>query len=367
MHVEIGRDVLGRVLAIADGAVGQERVLPISAYILLDAKGDGIEVSATDLEVSLRLTAPGTVRTPGRVTAPAKKLTELVRAYTGTLIALSSDEKGHLTVADGKTKARLGTLPPEDFPDTWATPSMPTDTPVFPVAPVARVTLEIPDLARILDQTLYAVSEDTSRPHLMGCHLVAGGTVLTASATDGIRCARSKADAAILSDQGPLETLLPKRAASLLLDAMEGLDGPAALELSTERIRVTLPTLKLLATAISGSFPHLDSAIPTKGGGTVVVIDREVFLGALRRVSIVDKLLRLTIGDDAIAVAATSQDLGSAEETVTAKILGDPVSISFQRKLLTDALEAVETKEVELAFNVRRPVRIDPLGANWPR
>ena len=65
MEVHVDRDAFMRGLQMAHNVVEPRQTLPVLANVLLEAQGDTLRVTATDLEVSVRVTAPPRWSSPG--------------------------------------------------------------------------------------------------------------------------------------------------------------------------------------------------------------------------------------------------------------------------------------------------------------
>ena len=59
--------------------VEPRQTLPILANVLLEARSEGLRLTATDLEVGARVAVPATVARPGAITLSARKLVEIVQ------------------------------------------------------------------------------------------------------------------------------------------------------------------------------------------------------------------------------------------------------------------------------------------------
>ena len=64
MDIQVARDPFFRALQLVQNVVEPRQTLPILANVLIEAQADGLRVSATDLEVGVRVTVPATVARP---------------------------------------------------------------------------------------------------------------------------------------------------------------------------------------------------------------------------------------------------------------------------------------------------------------
>lgn len=74
MKVRIGRDELLTGLQRVQGVVEKRNTMPILSNVLLEARQEGAEIVATDLEIGMRGLYKAAVLETGGVTISARKL-----------------------------------------------------------------------------------------------------------------------------------------------------------------------------------------------------------------------------------------------------------------------------------------------------
>ena len=185
MKVTIERSALVKALGHVQSVVERRNTIPILANVLLQADGGMLTLTATDLDIEISESAPADVGVAGATTTEAVRLHDIVRKLPDGAqieLALLPDE-GRLQVTAGRSQFALAVLPDDDFP-TLATDDLPTQF----SAPTA-------DIARLLDKTRFAMSQEETRYYLNGVYLHAltegeGAPALRAASTDGHRLAR---------------------------------------------------------------------------------------------------------------------------------------------------------------------------------
>src|SRR5260370_35460415 len=88
MEVHVDRDAFIRGLQMAHNVVEPRQTLPVLANVLLEAQGDTLRMTATDLEGSVRVTGPAKVVKPGTITISARKLMEIVKQRPAAPLAI---------------------------------------------------------------------------------------------------------------------------------------------------------------------------------------------------------------------------------------------------------------------------------------
>jgi DNA polymerase-3 subunit beta len=116
MEVHVDRDAFMRGLQMAHNVVEPRQTLPVLANVLLEAQADTLKMTATDLEVSVRVTGPAKVVKPGTITISARKLMEIVKELPSAPLALKVQENAWVALRCAGASYRLVGLTPEEFP-----------------------------------------------------------------------------------------------------------------------------------------------------------------------------------------------------------------------------------------------------------
>ncbi len=89
MKFEIARESLLKPLQQVIGAVERRQTLPALANVLIRANGEGLQLTATDLEIELRADVAVEVEREGETTVTARKLLDICRNLpTGATIGV---------------------------------------------------------------------------------------------------------------------------------------------------------------------------------------------------------------------------------------------------------------------------------------
>jgi len=119
MKFEVDRDTFCSALARAAGVVSKDTAMPMLRNVLLTAEVDQpVELSATDLEISLRTRTQAIVHEGGRIAAPAREMLAVVRGLweDRVMIELSGENQSMIKITAGKSKRKLACMAAEDFP-----------------------------------------------------------------------------------------------------------------------------------------------------------------------------------------------------------------------------------------------------------
>jgi len=328
MEVVIDRDAFLKGLQMVQNIVEPRQTLPILANVLLEAEGESVRMTATDLEVGARVSVPAKVGGKGAITVSARKLAEIVKELAAAAVALKVTENVTVSLRCGGATYRLVGLAPDDFP------------PVVPASPQSWVTLEAKILREMLTQTSFAVSHDETRYALNGVLFAFQGKDVRMVATDGHRLAFSTRS---LGNAIPTATgIVPRKAVTEIMRVL-GAGEEVQIAITENQFVLQMPNFVMTARLIEGQFPNYDAVIPRTQPGRLAA-PRSSLTAALRRVAVMaeerNKPVKLALSPGSLKVMASSQELGEAEEILEVEYAGEEMVIGFNSRYLLEAMAA---------------------------
>jgi len=334
MEVVIDRDAFLKGLQMVQNIVEPRQTLPILANVLLEAEGESVRMTATDLEVGARVSVPAKVGGKGAITVSARKLAEIVKELAAAAVALKVTENVTVSLRCGGATYRLVGLAPDDFP------------PVVPASPQSWVTLEAKILREMLTQTSFAVSHDETRYALNGVLFAFQGKDVRLVATDGHRLAFSTRS---LGNAIPTATgIVPRKAVTEIMRVL-GAGEEVQIAITENQFVLQMPNFVMTARLIEGQFPNYDAVIPRTQPGRLAA-PRSSLTAALRRVAVMaeerNKPVKLALSPGSLKVMASSQELGEAEEILEVEYAGEEMVIGFNSRYLLEAMAALDKDQV---------------------
>jgi DNA polymerase-3 subunit beta len=337
VKVTCSKDALTRALSVVGRAVSTRATVQVLGGVLLRA-GDGqVELAATDMELSLRLSVDAQVEGEGAVVAPGRLLVDLARLLPDSEVVLEHrPEQGVLEVTCGPAAYKLNTYSAEDFPrlpEVEGAQTFAVDSGVFldTVTKVAR-----------------SASRDESRPVLTGVLVRFEGSKLVMAATDSYRMSVKETELESSAAE-ELEAIVPARA---LTELSRVAQDAAELKIGVQENHVVFAAgdVWLTTRRIDGQFPNYKQLLPETFEHEVA-LPREEFLEVVRRAAVMaqrNSPLRLRFAEGEVTISAQTQDVGEAKESLPVPFTGEPLEIGFNPDFLRDGLESVETDEIAL-------------------
>ncbi|MCD6575218.1 DNA polymerase III subunit beta [Candidatus Aerophobetes bacterium] len=327
---------------IAQNAI-TSKTLPILSHILLSAKEKRVEVTATNLETTIRSSFEADVEEEGSICLPGDKLHSILRELPTGKFSLEADETKSL-IKMNDISFTLVAIPSEEFPE---------------VPPITKTTLSLSQntLQGILTKTMFSAGQDEVRPNL-NCVLLESspenqekeGFFLKAVATDGRRLSYLTIPHPSISE--PFKVLIPLKAARQLTKILSG-EGEVKIGIEENRILFVTSGFSFFSQLIEAKFPDYQGVIP-RDYKVSFEVDKERFIAAIKRVSLLSeeqtRLVKFYLEENSLAISSTSAGLGSAYEKIPIKKDReiDKMGISFNAVFLLEALRAIEGEIVEV-------------------
>ena len=330
--------ILGALQAVS-GIVERRHTLPILANVLIRKTGASIELTTSDLEIQVRTTAEldgdaGNFAT----TVGARKLIDILRSMPSDQVVTLSANQTKLTLAGGKSRFTLQTMPADDFPLVQEAADF------GPVFGVPQKTLRA-----LINQVHFAMAVHDIRYYLNGILFVAEGKSLTLVATDGHRLALAQATLEV--DIPKQEVILPRKTVLELQRLLKDEDTPIEMRFAGNQAKFSFSGMEFVTKLVEGKFPDYNRVIP-KNHKNHVTLGRAPFLASLQRAAILTsekfKGVRVNIEPGSLRIASSNAEQEEAKEELEIDYGGDAIEIGFNVTYLIDALSNMDAEMIHM-------------------
>src|SRR5579885_2863740 len=107
MEFTVAKSDLVRELSLSQGVVEKKTTIPILSNVLIEAEGERVILTATDLELGIRCSCRARVKKPGAGTVPARKLLDYVRLLPEAEIAFKTLDNHWASINCGRSRTRI--------------------------------------------------------------------------------------------------------------------------------------------------------------------------------------------------------------------------------------------------------------------
>lgn len=334
MKLKVERQELLDRLSNIQNIVEKRNTMPVLSHFLLEASKDGSRITATDIETALREPVNVEVEAEGVLCIPARKLFEIVKELDGD-VTIASEDSQWIRVSAGKSSFRLACLSSDEFP-AW---------PVMDES--VEIKLEPDALEDLIERTLFSAGESDTRYTLNGLLFHMQDDSLIVVGTDGHRLAL--VDTKLKSPiEKEMKVIVPRKTASEFKKFL-GMEGEVTMTLGTNHVLFTIGDVEFLARLIEGTYPNYSQVIPV-GNDKLVGLNRQTFIRALKRVSVMSKersnAVKVDIENSVLKLSSNNPDLGEANDEISINYEGETLSVGFNARYLLDVLQAMSTEDI---------------------
>ena len=340
MNLTISKEQIIHGLQAVQNVVSTRTTLPILSNVLLEAEGNRLKLTATDLDVTVTCAVEAQVKKGGSTTVPVKKLFGIVRELNNGDIELEVDEKNNCSIRSGASFYKINGLAAEEYP------------PMPKFKDEKKVSLKQETVKAMMRKTSFAISTDESRYVLNGIFMSLKDHKLTMVATDGRRLALVDEEVDV-TEQSQGEFIVPAKAVNELNRLLQG-TGELEIRYSENQAAFNLKddkgfSILIVSKLIEGNYPNYRQVIPGEAKERVS-LQREEFLHALRRAEIMtsekSNSVKLTFTKNNLAITANSPEVGEARESIAVNYKGKDMAIAFNPKYMIDPLGSLAEDEV---------------------
>lgn len=344
-------DLSAGVLSVIK-ALPVRSAMPVLDGVLIEASSEGLHLTCSDLMFQKECFLPATVEEEGKCILKGKFLAEILRKLPNE--PLTAELEGMiLKIKSGRVRQRLQCIEFDEYPMMHAK------------GDVVNITVQAEQLRNMIDHTVFAVSQDDSRPVLTGALIEAKSDILTFVATDSFQFAMTS----LHVDNGDVEkrTIVQGKVLNELSKMAEETEKDVTLSLTQTHLTVQVNDTKLTARLLDGNYIDYKRIIPKECKTRVLVNTADLYTMTDRAQLIAregNNSVMMHFDGNLLTMSAESF-VGRGEDTMEVSIVGDPIDIAFNPKYLINILRNINDETVYLEFNspispcVIRPVQGD--------
>ena len=337
MKFSCEKALLQAAISTTSRAVSPKSSIPALEGILLEA-GSDLRLTGYNLETGIRTIVPADIREEGTLVLGARLFGEIVRKLPDDIVTFQS-ENYMVNIKCGMSEFNILGTDPEEFPE------LPT------VEYQNSLILPQSRLKAMISQTLFAVSDNESRPIHTGSLFEVDSNGLTIVSVDGYRLALRHE--AIDKKEGAetFSFVVPGAALSEVEKICSDVDEPASVTQGARHVMFKVGDTMLVSRRLEGEFLAYRQAIP-RNNTIHVEGETRALISSIDRVSLIisDKLkspLRCVFDSNLLKIS-TKTAIGDAYDECPLSGDGGGLEIGFNNKYLMDALKAAPADKVRL-------------------
>lgn len=358
MKFRVERAELTDAVAWTARSLPAKAMTPILSGLLLQADGEGVRMSAYDLENSASVLARADVVDAGAAVVQGRLLTEIARTLPNAPVEVVLDGS-RVVVTCGSTRMTLPVFVVEDFP-------------TLPSMPQTIGSVEAATFASAVGQVAIAAGRDDTLQQLTGIRIELDHGQLTLAATDRYRLAVRTLEWTAGDEQSHDPVTVPARVLHDAAKALGGFGGDISLALGRVAqgegiVGIEAGARTTTARLIELDFPRFRQLLP-ETEDAVAEIDAATLLEALKRARLVlpqaTSPVTLRFEDGELTLDAGSGDSAQATERMPITFTGAPLQIAFNPGYLADGLSAIDSPTARISMtSASKPAVITAPGS----
>ncbi|MBM7615593.1 DNA polymerase III subunit beta [Alkaliphilus hydrothermalis] len=335
MHFSCPQKNLLNSISIVQKSVSSKTTLTILKGIYLEAKMGQLKLVGTDLEIGIENIIEADVRKEGSIVIDARLFSEIIRKLPDSNVEISIDENSQILIKCEHTEINILSQSASEFPE-------------LPVVEEEQTYLIPQEIFRnMIRQTVFATSQDESRPILTGVLVEIEESILNMVALDGYRLALRRGSINAVDNYKVVIPAKTLNEISRIMNMDE--DEPIKVSLTENHGLFTIGNTKLISRLLEGEFINYNQILP-KEYKSRVKINTKNLLNSIERASLLGRegksnLVKFTIKDDKMIITSNSE-LGKVYEEIPIQLEGNDLEIAFNSKYFIEALKVIEDEEI---------------------
>lgn len=363
MKFTLEKESINKAVQQLNTIVPSKDAQTLLSNILIQADGDTIQLTTSDMESTARISLKAMDVEPGSLILKAGKFAEAISKIKAEKIQIMSspnisseeevDENNHEKYYIVKISGEGKDSVKYDFPgfDQKHFPTIQT----IPDEKLSVVSSSI--IREMIQKTIYSISQEDNRYIYNGLYMNIEGNILTIVGTDGRRLAAISRELPAPielgdNDDDSKDIVIHKKAVHELLKLMD-LDDDLKIGVQGRDIFFRVGNAELSSRLLEGKFPDYKKVIPGEININLEVSKSE-YQDALSQVSVMTEQpsfqVRMSLEDNHINLSANTPDVGKAEISIPVSYEEEKLEIGFNAKYFADILNALKCEKIEISL-----------------
>lgn len=338
MKFKIDQRNLSKHISIAQKGISSRTTLQILDGILIEAKNNKLKLTGTDLEISIETYINCEVEVEGSIVVSSRIFGDIVKKLPSAPIYIDVDENNNINIKCENSEFNILGNAHSEYPD-------------LPII-LENDSFELPkDLFKsAIRQTVFATTQDETRPSLTGVLFEVINNNISFVALDGYRLALRKLP---LDSNVDIKIIIPGRALNELNKILDDSEENINITSAPGHVIFNMGDTIVYSRLLEGQFFNYREII-RKDHKTSVIVNRKLFQDSLERASLLAKeekanLIKLSVNDEEILITSNSE-IGSVNEVIKAKSNGENINIAFNSRYILEGIKIIDAEEIEINF-----------------
>ncbi len=339
MKIRVSKNELIKGIGIVQKAVSSRPSMPILKGILLVANDQMLTLTANDLKIGIETTLECEIENPGSIVVDSKLFGDVIRHIRDEYVSIEVNDFA-VSIQNRDLDISLKGYSNQEFPDL----------PLLATNESIGIKEEV--FLDMLNQTLFAVADNEYNQIINGVLFQLDSEELTLAASDGYRFALRKQKVENMASMSKRYVVPGSTLKEIRKLLGHDLERYIRISVDEQHIVFKMDNTRVISRLLEGEYIKYESIIPTTFY-TKVSVNTEGLLDALGINSVlaekVNSSVILSVHKDYIEIRSRSE-VGKISKRVPARVEGDPLTIGFNIRYLTDGIKANNESTTKISF-----------------
>ena len=345
MAISISKEVLYDGLQKAYPIIPLKSSLQVLSNFRLLFNNSQLEITATDLDQSMRIAISAQGEEAFDITVNARKLFEIIRELPPGMCSISIEENVLILKTDKNFNCKIAGADAHDFPG-------------FPeISSGVEFEINPAILKTMIPKSSFAVAKDESRACLAGILWEIHPEKTVMVATDGHRLGSSIVNDKFSIADKLIGIVAPKSLNHLVRILDNKQEEKIKVVINEKYVAFTSRAFTLCSKLVEGPYPDYNKVIPLSNPRESI-IDRSSLVNAVKRASVLSNqkthLVKFSFSEGALEVVVVNKEIGGeAREKIFVDYTGDEHHIGFNGQYFNEILDIIKTPKIKMRMNTQ--------------
>ncbi|HBH0326791.1 TPA: DNA polymerase III subunit beta, partial [Clostridioides difficile] len=316
MKIICNQKILANRIGIAQKAINGKTTIELLKGILISTEEGQLKLTGYDAEIGIETYVQAEIIEKGDVVVDARLFGDIIRKLPDSFVEIETDSENNIYINCVNSRFKIKGYAAKEFPKL----------PELNEEDLYSIPQEI--LKNMIKQTVFAISQDQTKPVLMGELLEIVDRNLNLVAIDGYRLAVKSCSVDSLTEN--IKVIIPGKT---LIDVNSLLSGEDNVKVgfNEKNAIFIINDTKIITRLLEGDFIDYKKLLPREHNSRVKLNTKEL-LNSIERASLLSQseknnLIKLSIRDKVMAITSNTEK-GNVYEEVEIDLDGDYLDIA---------------------------------------
>lgn len=340
MKIICNQKLLANKIGIVQKAINSKTTLDLLKGVLIVTKQDEIVLKGYDLEIGIETRVSAEVMEQGSIVINSKLFGDIIRKLPDSFVEIETDEDNNVYINCLNSKFKIKGDSAKEYPQI---PDVNEDN-------LYSIPQDV--LKSMIKQTVFATSQDQTKPILMGELLEIDNEDINLVAIDGYRLAVRTCKVDNLNQDIKAKVIIPGKTLTDVNSLLSS-EEDVKVGFNEKNAIFIIDETKIVTRLLDGEFIDYKKLCPREYNSKIKLKTKDL-LNSIERASLLSQselnnLIKLSIRDSMMAITSNNEK-GNVYEEVALSLEGDYLDIAFNSRYLLEGLKNIDCEEIYMEF-----------------